>query len=168
MQNVNSYDRPLFADKSPINPGGYGASFIRAFPPISFYPDNGSAFITCAVGESLAFTFSNGSAFDLLALDLAEYSTVVPEGRMPGYRLDGSIVTTELHADGIIDGTGPVVDFQTFTFDSRFRGLVRVEIPDDPWSLNNLVFGIPEPSALSLLIGGGLMLFWRRHRRHTH
>jgi hypothetical protein len=40
--------------------------------------------------------------------------------------------------DGVIDGTGPLADFQTFTFDAQFSGLSRVEVTPDLYSLDNL------------------------------
>jgi hypothetical protein len=49
--------------------------------------------------------------------------------------------------DGIIDGTGPLADFETFYFDARFNDLVRLEVPTYGWSLDNMVFSqVPEPS----------------------
>jgi hypothetical protein len=93
-------------------------------------------------------------------VDLAEYSTVLPDARsfpFVGYRYDGSVVTITFTTDGIIDGTGPVADFQTFYFDSGFTGLSRVEIPADAWSLDNLVVSVPEPSSAALLLAGALI-----------
>jgi hypothetical protein len=68
-----------------------------------------------------------------------------------GYRHDGSIVTTDFTTDGIIDGTGPLPDFQTFNFDQTFRDLDLVETPSQPWSLDNVVVTIPEPSAATFV-----------------
>ena len=93
-------------------------------------------------------------------MDLAEYSTVVPDAvtvQFIGYRVDGSTVTANLTTDGIIDGTGPIADFQTFNFGPEFSNLTRVEIPTDGWSLDNLVVSIPEPGTWALLVAGGLL-----------
>ena len=81
-----------------------------------------------------------------------------------GYRSDGSIVTQDFTTDGIIDGTGPGVDFQTFHFGQEFSGLTRVEIPTFGWSLDNLVV-VPEPSTVALAIAGGPILWVRLRRR---
>lgn len=100
-------------------------------------------------------------------MDLAEYSTVVPDAvtvHFVGYRLDGSTVTTDFTTDGIIDGTGPLADFQTFYFGPEFSGLTRVEIPTSGWSLDNLVFTVPEPSAGALLFLGAMALLAHRTR----
>ena len=86
---------------------------------ISFFPENGSTYIAAGLGASFMFSALDGSAFNLLSVDLAEYSTAVPNAvTVPfvGYRLDGSVVNASFTSDGIIDGTGPLADFQTFYF----------------------------------------------------
>jgi len=123
--------------------------------------------LQATLGDSLQFNFINGSAFNLFSVDLAEYSTVVPDAvTVPfiGYREDGSTVAAYFTTDGIIDGSGPLADFQTFYFGSEFSGLTRVEIPTWGWSLDNLVVAIPEPSTGLLLVAGGL-IFWCCHGR---
>jgi hypothetical protein len=96
-------------------------------------------------------------------VDLAEFSTLYAEPyTVPfvGYKLDGTTVTTEFTLDGVIDGIGPLADFQTFYFDSRFADVVRVEVPVHRWSLDNLVVNIvPEPGTWVLFTTGGLA-FW--------
>ena len=83
-----------------------------------------------------------------------------------GYRSDGSIVTQDFTTDGIIDGTGPGVDFQTFHFGPEFSSFTRVEIPTFGWSLDNLVV-VPEPATWSLIILGAVVatiLCWKAGR----
>ena len=148
----------------PIGPVG----FVRQGGAVSFYPENGTTYLQAAFQSTLTFSFINGVLFDLVAVDLAEYSTVVPNAatvHFIGYHFDGSVVTTDLITDGIIDGTGPLVDFQTFQFDDRFTGLTRVEIPTFGWSLDNLVVSVPEPSTWCLLLVGGLLLGALKFRR---
>ena len=71
------------------------------------------------------------------------------------------LVMTEFTTDGVIDGTGPLADFQTFYFDSQFADVVRLEVPTHTWALDNMVFGqIPEPATGVLLLFGGSLL-WR-------
>ena len=145
-----------------------GGLFSRVGPGYLTDAQNGTAYLRAALGDTLTFSFTNGSVFNLTAVDLAEYSTVVPDAvtvHFIGYRQDGSTVTTDLTTDGIIDGTGPLADFQTFTFGPEFSGLTRVEIPTYGWSLDNLVVTIPEPSTWALLLLGGAMVIMpmRKH-----
>jgi len=137
----NMWFRPLGV----VEPGN---GFGRRGRPLSdgpaYSPDNGTAYIQGAAGDSLVFSLLDGSTFNLLSVDLAEYSSVVPVFAVPfvGYRLHGSTVVTNLTPDGIIDGTGPLADFQTFNFGPEFSNLTRVEIPSSGWSLDNLVVSI--------------------------
>jgi len=137
--------------------------------PTAARPDNGSAYLQAGSGSTLKFSFLNGSVFDLLSVDLAEYSTVVPDAvtvRFVGYRQDGSTVMADFITDGIIDGTAPQADFQTFNFGTQFSQLTRVEIPTDGWSLDKLVVSVPEPGSEALLVLGiAALVFNRRFRR---
>ena len=130
---------------------GFGRVGSNPPPPL---PDNGTAYLDAALGDSLICRFTNGSLFGLRSVDLAEYSTVVPEAftvHFIGYRLDGSTVTQDFTPDGIIDGTGPIQDFQTFHFGPEFSGLSRVEIPTFGWSLDNLVLEVvSEPRIVTI------------------
>jgi len=122
------------------------------------------------LGDSLAITSSEREPFGLVSVDLAEFSDLYQTPlTVPfiGYRADGSTVSTEFVTDGIIDGAGPLADFQTFYFDSQFVNLVRVEVPTYGWSLDNMVFSdaVPEPSSFTLLLAGGAMLWTLRWRR---
>ena len=153
----------------PIGPSAPGNQFTRTGAGISFFPHNGTAYLQAGLGDSLVFGFLDGSLFGLDSVDLAEYSAVVPDVRtvhFVGYRPDGSTVTTDLTTDGIIDGTGPLKDFQTFNFQG-FTGLSRVEIPTYGWSLDNLQvsYGVPEPRSAALLLAGGLVLWALRFRQ---
>jgi hypothetical protein len=147
--------------------------FIRqgSNPPAAFWPDNGTAYVVAAVGESLMSGLEDGSEFSLVSVDLAEWSTDYPQAvsvRFVGYKPDGSTVTTTLVTDGIMDGTGPLADFETLYFGPEFSGLRRVEIPTTGWSLDNLVFSIPEPGSGALLLTGGSIFglrFFGRKRR---
>jgi len=107
----------------------------------SFYPENGTAYLQALLGDSLEFYALNGSAFSLVSVDLAEYSMFFtsPTVTFNGFKADGSTVSATFTLDGIIDGTGPRADFQTFSFESDFSSVVRVEVPTQGYSLDNLV-----------------------------
>ena len=144
--------------------------FVRQGGAVAFYPENGTTYLQAGLGSDLRFRFINLTTFDLFSVDLAEYSTVVPDAvtvHFIGYRLDGSIVTQDFTTDGIIDGTGPIQDFQTFHFGPEFSGLTRVEIPTFGWSLDNMVVAVPEPSTFALLIAGAPILWALRRRTRT-
>jgi len=146
---------------TPIDPDAPFSGFGRVGSGNPLRPDNGSAYLRAALGKTLKFGFVDGSLFDLVSVDLAEYSTVVPNAvtvRFVGYRSDGSTVIRNLTTDGIMDGTGPLADFETFNFGPEFSGLNRVEIPTFGWSLDNLVVYVPEPGSVTLLLAGGLLI----------
>jgi hypothetical protein len=143
--------------------------YFRAVPPQRDFsrvgagypsdPQDGTAYVRAAFGSSLMFSLTNGSTFDLASVDLAEYSTVFQEPvtvHFIGYRQDGTTVSEDFETDGIIDGTGPLADFQTFYFGREFSDLSRVEIPTLGWSLDNLSISVPEPAFAALLVAGAL------------
>jgi len=154
---------------TPIDPNAPWSGFTRSGGGIDFFPENGTAYLLAGLTDTLKFSFTNGVVFCMLSVDLAEFSTVVPDAvtvRFVGYRHDGTIVTNHVTTDGIIDGTGPLADFETFYFSSPFTDLDRVEIPTYGWSLDNLVVSrnVPEPSTLALFVGGCLLLTAVRYR----
>jgi hypothetical protein len=147
---------------TPINPGG---SFSRTGGGIAYFPENSTAYVL--VDRFGTFSGSLGGArFGLVSVDLAEFSTLyaIPAViQFVGYRFDGGIVTTEFTTDGIIDGTGPLADFQTFFFPNTFNDLVRFEVPSYGYALDNLavIKVIPEPGTSSLLmVGAGVLGGW--------
>jgi hypothetical protein len=146
------------------------STFQRIAPGSLFGPYNGTAYITGGRASALGFSFTNGSLLSLASVDLAEQDiSVTPRPATVsfiGYRFDGTTVTTNFTTDGIIDRTGPLADFQTFHFDSRFNDLTRIEIPNTGWSMDNLmvISVVPEPSALTLLCCSAFMLATRCFR----
>jgi len=155
---------------TPIDPNAPFAGFIRSGGGRPSTPENGTAYLQADVAASLKFSAMNGFLLELLAVDLAEYSTLFQQPlavRFVGYKPDGSTVTTNLVTDGIIDGTGPVADFQTFTFGPEFSGLTRVEIPTVLWSLDNLRLFVPEPGTGALVLVGTAVLAGRFLKRRA-
>jgi len=153
--------------------GRVGAASGSVYPR-SGLPDDGSAYLATPLGASLMFSSTGGSPFGLVSVDLAEYSTVFANQPVTvsfvGYYSDGGTVTTSFTTDGIIDGTGPLADFQTFNFNSKdWSGLTRVEIPSYGWSLDNLVVTVPEPGVFSLFgLGTFAMIARRFYRRNQY
>jgi len=169
--SVTAYDeaRMLF---SPLS-GSDTFTRTGAHPP-SAAPDDGSGYLAAPLGSSLMFICAGGSSFGLVSVDLAEYSTVFANQPVTvsfvGYYSDGGTVTTSFTTDGIIDGTGPLADFQKFNFNSKdWSGLTRVEIPSYGWSLDNLVVAVPEPGVFSLFgLGTFAMIARRFYRRNQY
>jgi len=140
---------------------------------IAGLPENGTAYLQVPGGGTrLGFRLLSFAPFNLFSLDLAEYDTSLPGAltiRVVGYKFQDAQVATDLTTDGINDGTGPQPDFQTFTFDSRFRDLYRVEILSERFSLDNVVIGgVPEPSVGGLVLLGTLCVLGRSRVRSRH
>ena len=160
VQEYDEYEMSF----TPIDPSAPWAGFVRwGGGGGTGRPDDGSAYLQAGITSTLAFGFTNSWLLSLQGVDLAEYSTgfqVLLTVHIVGYRYDGSVVTTDLTTDGIIDGSGPLEDFQTFHFGPEWYGLTRVEIPTHGWSLDNLVVArwVPEPSSGALLLAGALCL----------
>jgi hypothetical protein len=123
------------------------------------WPDNGSMYLLSdnylvpVVAASTDY-----SLFGLVSLELAEWNTAYPDAvtvHFIGYRPDGSTVVADRTSDGIIDGTGPLADFQTFYFEG-FTGLSRLEMLGS-FSLDNMTVVIPEPTGVALLALGALL-----------
>jgi subtilisin family serine protease len=104
----------------------------------TFSPNNGSRyarFIPIQAGFTL--THKDGLPFAIYAVDLAE-----PAGSVTfkGTKSNGTTVLQTFTLDGISDGTGPQADFQTFTFNSNFLDLVKVEVTETPsFYMDNIV-----------------------------
>ncbi len=153
----------------PIGGASFDNRFGRATSPGDAFPDNHSTYLDGPAFCSLEVVSAASSHFGILSIDIAESSTLykypatIPFG---GYRSDGTAVWTSFTTDGIIDGTGPLADFETFYFDARFNDLVRLEVPTYGWALDNMVFSaVPEPTTLGLLCMGALAFIGAATRR---
>ncbi len=139
---------------------------------VASYPDNGSAYLY-APDNGIWFgptnTFPSSAAFNLISFDAAEHAGGGPLSLMViGYKPMAGTVTNFFAMDGIIDGTGPLQDFQTFTLSSDFTSLFRVEIYGR-LALDNVFVtsAILEPTTGSLaLVGAGGAVAWSRFRRN--
>lgn len=119
------------------------------------FAENGSAYLQLALGDSLEVFQDSGEVFTPLSIDLAEYSdlfAVVMSVGFTGYFSSGPPVTTSFSLDGVIDGTGPLADFQTFYFPSSFENIIRLESTTNFFSADKLLVSVPEPSRACLLM----------------
>ena len=155
-------------------PVDIGDQFGRMGGGRTAFPENGTAYLILAAFDSLSGSRGGVSRFGLYSVDLSEFSTLYGFPRtiqFIGYRPGGSTVVAEFTTDGIIDGTGPLPDFQTFYFDQRFSDLVRFEVPTHTYALDNLVFFdvVPEPGTGTLLALGTALFALRvlRPKRRT-
>lgn len=128
----------------PINPDGPTGlrQFGRSGGALKGFPSNGTAYLIFGAGDSVSATEA-GWHFGLVSVDVAEYSIGLASPKtvhFVGYRADGSTVTNAFTTDGIIDETGPLPDFQTFYFDEQFADIVRFEVADIGYALDNVVF----------------------------
>ncbi|RYD44226.1 MAG: hypothetical protein EOP83_31360, partial [Verrucomicrobiaceae bacterium] len=98
--------------------------------PDSNLPSNGTNHVRSSLSEAnITVQHREGLPFDLASLDLAEYSTVFPSPKsvtFTGYKVGGGTVSHTVVTDGVIDGTGPLNDFQTFAFPASFTNLSKV------------------------------------------
>jgi hypothetical protein len=135
-----------------FTPNAAGDGFVRMATGCSpLFPDNGTTFLQALSGNTLMFSRTDGSLLGLTSVDLAGYSTVLPDFFVDfvGYRADGATVTTRFSGSGL--------QFRTFFFGSGFTALTRVEVPGPIWSMDNLVVSVPEPCVWQLT-GLGLLL----------
>ncbi len=61
--------------------------------------------------------------------------------------------------DGILDGIGPIVDFQTFYFPETFTDLIYLQADAVGMAIDNLtIHTVPEPTS-GVILGVGMFLF---------
>jgi subtilisin family serine protease len=118
----------------------------------SVFPNNGTYYIdlpTSATGLTIKHT--QGLPFKMVSIDLSEYSTLFASPTsitFTGYKKDGTTVSQTFVTDGIMDGTGPMTDFQTFTFNASFDNLDRVVSNNSTFAFDNvavIVNGVEAP-----------------------
>ncbi len=134
-------------------------NFMYSIDGASNRPYNGTANISfISAGGKILFETTDSSTFRLISIDLAEYSTVVNRPKtitFVGHKADQTTIIQSFVIDGIIDGTGPLEDFETFHFREDFTDLQYVESSSAPYSIDNLFFAFisestPEPIQLKI------------------
>lgn len=134
-------------------------------------------------GAPITMTRAGGGTFSLASFDAAEVFVVAPSPFPNATILDvlgnlsgGGIVSISFVLDGIIDGVGGLVDFQSFLLPASFTNLVSVVFSGSILggstnagiSLDNLnAIGaaalLPEPGTLGLLVP--VLAGWGLRRR---
>ena len=159
-----------YSEGGVIFSGTLSGSFSQTDTGLSDRPDDGSAHLDIT-RMFTQFRFLDNRTFSLNQLDVAEYSTVFASPKtisLNGVKADNSSVTFSFTTDGIIDGTGPLPDFQTVVIPPSFSNLQRVEFSSAGFSIDNVTLtSTPEPSTLhyGLLLMGALLL--HRNRRQA-
>jgi hypothetical protein len=129
----------------------FTGDFARSSPGSPFTPNNGTSFI--ADGPGLVFS---GNYFGLLSVDLAAYSTVVPnlDITFVGFRPDGSTIVTNFSGTGIV--------WHTYVFGPEWStSLTRVAVSNYTWSMDNLVVATSTPGDFEYLVGSNSVSVWR-------
>ncbi|MGI9244228.1 MAG: hypothetical protein ACR2RV_25745 [Verrucomicrobiales bacterium] len=119
-------------------------------------PQNGTYFVSVGnYGSPLLFEHADGDTFAANAIDLAEYSSSVPTenvvAEFSASFADGSTDSVQFALDGVIDGEGPLEDFETFEFPDHWTGLVALSLSPGLLAFDNLVITghvVPEVAPL--------------------
>jgi len=110
-------------------------------------PDNGTAYLHFTLGpaQTLTFKFIDSTPFALTSVDLAEYSTLFAEPKtitLVCHKTNGTVETANFTVDGLIDGPGGILDFETFAFGPEFTEISYVEVPTTGYSMDNVVLAL--------------------------
>ena len=141
----------------------YPDSLLIVGSGVSWGPDNGTAYLGTLLNTIVAVSSLSGVPFSLSSLDAGAFPGLPSPGalRVIGYRQDDTTVTNDFNPSRS--------GFQTFYFSSGFIDLTRVEMKGG-YALDNLVIGIPEPSAAALALLGAACALWSGRlgrRRHA-
>jgi hypothetical protein len=141
------YYTPEIREQNFVISGNAGITVGSAIS--SIYPNNGSNYVTCQTNPATNLTIRHADSlsFTMMAIDLSESTknAAVPTTiQFTGYKAGGGTVTQSFVTDGINDGTGPLTDFQTFTFNANFTGLSKVVITSNSQMVDNIVVKLDE------------------------
>jgi len=144
-----------------VDPGGHG-SVIRfnPFNQNALVPNNGTVHVGTTLFSNPWLQRTDGGAFSLLSLDIAEYSehvTWITSVSLTGHMQNGETVQATLALDGVFDGIGGVEDFQKYVL--NWDKLVRLDFNTDGIAFDNIeVSAVPIPTAVWLFASGLFML----------
>jgi hypothetical protein len=134
-------------------------SLVLVGSGVAGVPDDGTTYLGTAVNTTATVSSLSGVRFGLSSFDVGKFYGLLtpPTLQVVGFRPDGTTITNNFTPSG--------PNFKTFHFDSQFVGLSSVSM-NGGFALDNLVVGIPEPSAGGLILLGTLCgLGWSRVRR---
>ena len=88
--------------------------------------------------SSMRIQLSDGSAFSLATVDLAEFSNSL-EGiqqtvTFTGLKPNKTTVSQSFIIDGLLDGKGSISDYESFVFSAEFSNLMQVDISSTMFS----------------------------------
>ena len=118
-----------------------GSGFVTISAGGGIRATNGGRYLAVGTtGAPVTLAHADGLPFQLISLDLAEYSTVAVPGpvNFEGIKSDGSRVTLRFEVDGVIDGDGPAVDFQTISFPAAWSDIVSLQVLDGKVALDQI------------------------------
>lgn len=137
-----------------------------------------------STAPALLLTKDDGAPFALYQFDLGESFSTIPSIWAKSLSVEGTLaaggtIVAVFGLDGVNDGSGPLVDYQTQVLPAGFSGLSAVKFVGlggdvkSEFTLDNLVVAtpVPEPSSLLLVaIGVAINRYrcsWRRAPSRT-
>ncbi len=127
-----------------------------AGPNVGRIASNRTAHISVLNGDSFEILSNDGLLFDVVSVDLAEYSSVYRSPKVivfEGILANGASVFVDFTTDGFVEGGDALNDFETFKFPKEFSGLSLLRSATTGYSLDNLTLSVvPEPTLLSMLL----------------
>lgn len=134
-------------------------------------PENGTHYLLTQWEDTIKLKLVSSGPFSAISFQYAEQYVglpYAPEINVVGHMLNGGITTASFFVDGINDGSGPLIDFQTALLPSSFNNLIYIEFSTpgtSHFSLDNIqVSAIPEPASYAFMIAGilGISLLRRK------
>ena len=136
---------------------GYFSQYGMGIPDTAANESDGA--VRLSNQDRMSIQLSDGSAFSIETLDLAEFSFALPGEQQTvtftGLKSNDTWVSQDFLIDGLIDGNGNISDYETFVFSPEFTNLKQVDINSTMFSMDNLnITAIPVPAAALLFISG--------------